>query len=185
MNVPPCVTLGEHVFSWISRMVRHLWREIVGFSAVGLVGVACDITTFNVVIGVLHEPKVWGSLAGTTVGTVVGYLGNRFWVFRNRDLRRSGTEILLYLLVSGGASGIIAASVAFNEYVLGFKSLIAANVAQFIFGQGIGSIFRFWAMHQWVFPESPEAKDEALASGQEPQASALADESAAEKAPIS
>jgi hypothetical protein len=107
-------------------------------------------------------------------------------VFRNRDLRRSGTEILLYLLVSGGASGIIAASVAFNEYVLGFKSLIAANVAQFIFGQGIGSIFRFWAMHQWVFPESHETKEVAVDSEQEPQASvALADEGAAEKAPIS
>lgn len=184
VNVPPCVTLGEHVFSWISRMVRHLWREIVGFSAVGLVGVACDITAFNVVIGVLHAPKVWGSLAGTTVGTIVGYLGNRFWVFRNRELRRSGTEILLYLLVSGGASGIIAASVAFNEYVLGFKSLIAANVAQFIFGQGVGSIFRFWAMHQWVFPES--RKDEAVASEQHQQApAALADEGAAERAPIS
>ena len=173
------------MFSWISRMVRHLWREIVGFSAVGLVGVACDITAFNVVIGVMHAPKVWGSLSGTAVGTVIGYLGNRFWVFRNRELRRSSTEILLYLLVSGGASAIIAACVAFNEYVLGYKSLIAANAAQFIFGQGIGSLFRFWAMHKWVFPESPEAEAAAISEQESPDSAVLADEDAAEKAPIS
>lgn len=152
--MPPCVTLGERVISWTVRIVRHLWREIVGFGVVGLIGVTCDITTFNVVIGIFHAPKVWGSLAGTALGTVVGYIGNRYWVFRHRERRQSATEIVLYLLVSGVAMGIIAACVAFNEYVLGFKSLIAANVAQFIFGQGLGTIFRFWAMHMWVFPET-------------------------------
>lgn len=172
------------MFSWISRMVRRLWREIVGFSAVGLIGVTCDITTFNVVIGVLHAPKVWGSLSGTAVGTVVGYLGNRFWVFRNRELRRSSTEIVLYLLVSSVAMGIIAACVAFNEYVLGFKSLIAANVAQFIFGQGLGSVFRFWAMHVWVFPESHKLGEAATAEPEASAAEPFALEGAAEKAPI-
>lgn len=147
------------MISWIVGVVRHLWREMIGFGVVGLIGVTCDITTFNVVIGVFHAPKVWGSLSGTSIGTVVGYLGSRYWVFRNRDLRRSYTEILLFLLVSGIASGIIAACVAFNEYVLGFKSLIAANVAQFVFGQGLGSVFRFWATHKWVFPEARTPKE--------------------------
>jgi hypothetical protein len=49
---------------------------------------------------------------------------------------------------------ITAACVAFNEYALGYKSLLAANIAQFIFGQGLGTVFRFWAMHMWVFPEA-------------------------------
>ena len=161
------MTLGEHVFSWIGRKVRRLWREIVGFSAVGLISVACDIATFNIVIGVLHAPKVVGSVSGTAIGTVLSYLGNRFWVFRNRELRQSGTEIALYLLVSSVGMGIIAACVAVNEYVLGFKSLLAANLAQFIFGQGLGSVFRFWAMHEWVFPESRAAKEAAYAQMQE------------------
>jgi putative flippase GtrA len=182
--MPPCATQGEQVFSWISRMVRRLWREIVGFSAVGLIGVTCDITAFNVVIGVMHAPKVWGSLSGTAIGTIVGYLGNRFWVFRNRELRRSSTEIALYLLVSGVAMGIIAACVAFNEYVLGFKSLIAANVAQFIFGQGLGSVFRFWAMHVWVFPESHKADEAAPPQPPTPAQEPFALEGAAGKAPI-
>jgi putative flippase GtrA len=163
-KLPPCVTLGEYVLSWILRMVRHLWRELIGFGLVGAVSVACDIATFNVVIQVFHGPKVLGSVFGTTLGTVISYLGNRFWVFRKRDLRRSSTEITLYVLVSVAAMGIIAGCVAFNEYVLGFKSLLAANVAQFVVGQVLGSAFRFWAMHLWVFPEARKpAQDERAA----------------------
>jgi putative flippase GtrA len=127
---------------------------MVGFGAVGLVGVTCDIATFNLMIKVFDAPKVVGSLSGTALGTLIGYLGNRYWVFRHRDRRQSTAEVTLYLLVSAVGMLITAACVAFNEYVLGNKGLLAANVAQFIFGQGIGTVFRFWAMHLWVFPEA-------------------------------
>jgi putative flippase GtrA len=142
------------VRSWAAGVVHRLWREMVGFGAVGLVGVSCDIATFNLVIKVFGQPHVVGSLAGTTLGTLIGYLGNRFWVFRHRDRRQSAAEITLFLLVSAIGMLITAGCVAFNEYALGNKGLLAANVAQFIFGQGLGTIFRFWAMHLWVFPES-------------------------------
>ena len=66
---------------WAVEVFRRLWREMVGFSMVGIVGVTCDITTFNLVIGVLHAPKVYGSVSGTALGTHVGYLGNKYWVF--------------------------------------------------------------------------------------------------------
>lgn len=187
------MTLGVRVTSWILQTVRRLWREIVGFGVVGLISVSCDITTFNVMIGGFHAPKVWGSLAATVVGTIISYIGNRYWVFRNRDLRQSSTEISLYLLVSAAATGIIAACVAFNEYVLGFHSLLAANVAQFVVGQVFGSVFRFWAMHMWVFPEARET-GEASATQAEPEQGAVEAELAAseaaqtvgvEKAPIS
>jgi putative flippase GtrA len=142
---------------WLVSTVRHLWREMVGFSAVGIVGVICDITTFNVVIGILHAPKVDGSVAGTTLGTLTAYLGNRFWVFRKRGRRQSAAEIMLFLAVSAVGLLFTAGCVAFNEYVLGYKSLIAANIAQFIFGQGIGSVLRFVGMHLFVFPEGQDA----------------------------
>ncbi|MBS2963745.1 GtrA family protein [Actinocrinis puniceicyclus] len=161
---------------WAVGIVRRLWREMVGFSMVGVVGVTCDIATFNLVIGVFHAPKVYGSVAGTTLGTVVGYLGNRFWVFRRRDRRQSAAEVVLYLLVSGVGMLITAACVAFNEYVLGYTSLLAANVAQFIVGQGLGTVFRFWAMHRWVFPEARAldyAADPAAARPDEEPATAV------------
>ena len=169
-------TLGDSVLSWAVGTVRRLWREMVGFGAVGLVGVTCDIATFNLVIGVLHAPKVYGSLAGTALGTLIGYLGNRFWVFRHRERRQSTAEVTLYLLVSVIGMLITAACVAFNEYVLGYTSLLAANVAQFIVGQGLGTVFRFWAMHLWVFPEAHSAEAAAPPQPVEPDAAALVEE---------
>ncbi len=148
------VAEGESVFSWFARVVQRLWREMVGFSAVGLVGVTCDIITFNVLIAGFHAPKVVASLSGNAFGTFVSYLGNRYWVFRKREHRQSAAEISLFVLVSVIAILITATCVAFNEYVLGLRTLIEANIAQFLVGQGLGSIFRFWAMHVFVFPES-------------------------------
>lgn len=164
---------------WAVEVVRRLWREMVGFSAVGIVGVTCDIATFNLVIGIFHAPKVYGSISGTALGTLVGYVGNRFWVFRRRERRQSAAEVTLYLLVSAGGMLITAACVAFNEYVLGYTSLLAANIAQFIVGQGLGTVFRFWAMHVWVFPET-RGQTEAIAGAPpcpdgKPDVAALAD----------
>jgi putative flippase GtrA len=166
----------------LTGLVRRLWRELLGFSAVGLVGVVFDITTFNVVDFGFHAPRVYGSLAGTTLGTIVSYLGNRYWVFRKRDLRQSRTEIGLFVLVSAIGIGITAGCVAFNTYVLGYDGVIGSNVAQFVFGQGLGSIFRFWGMHAFVFPEShapgsPPATDaDATASDNEGEGGDPADD---------
>lgn len=145
--------MGRGLGRGLADIFRRLWREMLGFSAVGLVGVTFDITTFNVVNFGFHAPHVWGSLSGTTLGTVVSYLGSRYWVFRGRDLRQSRTEIALFVLVSAIAIGITAGCVAFNTYVLHNNGVIASNIAQFVFGQGLGSIFRFWGMHALVFPE--------------------------------
>jgi putative flippase GtrA len=136
----------------VVRVIRDLWREIVGFGVVGTIGVSCDIAAFNTVLLVLHGPHVAASVAGTTLGTIVSYLGNKFWVFRKREQRQSGTELLLFILVSGVAIGITAGCVDFNDQVLHNHSVLSANIAQFIFGQGLGTIFRFWGCNRWVFP---------------------------------
>jgi putative flippase GtrA len=143
-----------------ARVLRGLWREMVGFGLVGIVGVSCDFAAFNTVLLGFHGPHVLASLAGTVLGTIVSYLGNKFWVFRKRNQRQSAAELLLFLLVSGIAIGATALCVAFNDTVLGNHSALSANIAQFIFGQGIGTVFRFWACHRWVFPEQVSVEPE-------------------------
>lgn len=148
-----------------ARVLRGLWREMVGFGVVGTVGVTCDFTAFNIVLLVLHGPHVAASLSGTVLGTIVSYIGNKFWVFRKRDQRQSATELLLFVLVSGMAIGLTALCVYLNDTVLGNHSALSANVAQFVVGQALGTVFRFWACHRWVFPE---AAAPATASIEEP-----------------
>jgi putative flippase GtrA len=137
----------------LARVLRRLWREMVGFGLVGTVGVTCDFAAFNFVLLVLHGPHVLASVSGTVLGTIVSYIGNKFWVFRKRDQRQSAAELLLFVLVSGIAIGLTALCVYFNDTVLGNHSALSANIAQFIFGQGLGTVFRFWGCHRWVFPE--------------------------------
>ena len=143
----------------VARVLRGLWREMLGFGVVGTVGVTCDFTAFNIVLLVLHGPHVVASLSGTVLGTIVSYIGNKFWVFRKRDQRQSATELLLFVLVSGIAIGLTAFCVYLNDTVLDNHSALSANIAQFIFGQGLGTIFRFWACHRWVFPEAAVPTD--------------------------
>jgi putative flippase GtrA len=37
---------------------------------------------------------------------------------------------------------------------LGFQSALADNISANIIGLVLGTIFRFWGYHNWVFPES-------------------------------
>lgn len=60
---------------------------------------------------------------------------------------------MLFLVVSLVGMGITAVCVDVNDQVLGNHSVLSANIAQFIVGQGLGTVFRFWACHRWVFPE--------------------------------
>ena len=155
----PAGSGGGGLRAAVTGVVRRLWREMVGFGLVGSVGVTCDFATFNLVLQVLHGSHVVASLSGTGLGTIIGYLGNKFWVFRRREQRQSTAELLLFLLVSLVGMGITAVCVDLNDQVLGNHSVLSANIAQFIFGQGLGTIFRFWACHRWVFPERGQAPE--------------------------
>lgn len=147
----------DRLYAWCAQQVRHLWREMVTFAVVGFAGMLCDLATFNSLIIFGHVPHVVGSVAGTTVGTLAAYLGSRFVVFRKRGRRQSAAEVILFLVVSGVALLITAACVAFDQYVLRSTSVLSANIAQYVFGQGLGSIFRFIGTHLWVFPEEKAA----------------------------
>ncbi|HET9172075.1 MAG TPA: GtrA family protein [Actinospica sp.] len=138
--------------AWLTALIRRLWRELLGFGAVGVVGYAGDA----IVINVLYQrvPSVLASAIAISVSTVIAYLGNRFWTFRRRDRRETGAEFGLFALVSVGGFLITVGCVWFTEYVLGADSRFAVNLAQLGAGQILGTLFRFWACHRYVFPEA-------------------------------
>jgi putative flippase GtrA len=150
----------------LTGVLRRLWRELVGFGVVGVVGYLTDALTINVLYG--RVPSVVASAAGVTLSTVVAYLGNKFWTFRKRDQRSTGTEAGLFLLVSAGGFLITVASVWFTVHVLGYSGRVAVNVAQLIAGQALGTLLRFWACHALVFPEQRSAPAEAQVDADEP-----------------
>ena len=139
--------------SWSVAVVRRLWRELLGFGAVGVVGYVSDAIVINLLYH--HVASVLASAIAVSISTVVAYLGNRFWTFRHRDRRDTGAEFGLFALVSAGGFLITVFCVWFTEHVIGADSRLAVNLAQLGAGQVLGTLFRFWACHSFVFPEAP------------------------------
>lgn len=138
--------------AWLVALVRRLWRELLGFGAVGVVGYIADAIVINLLYH--RVPSVLASAIAISVSTVIAYLGNRFWTFRRRDRRETGAEFGLFALVSAGGFLITVGCVWFTEHVIGADSRLAVNLAQLGAGQVLGTLFRFWACHRFVFPET-------------------------------
>ena len=141
--------------SWLVAVIRRLWRELLGFGVVGVVGYISDAIVINLLYH--HVASVLASAIAVSVSTLVAYAGNRFWTFRRRERRETGAEFGLFVLVSAGGFLITVFCVWFTEHVLGANSRLAVNLAQLGAGQVLGTLFRFWACHRYVFPEGPAA----------------------------
>jgi putative flippase GtrA len=137
--------------SRLVAVVRRLWRELLGFGVVGAVGYASDAIVLNVLYQ--RVPSVLASAIAVSISTLVAYAGNRFWTFRKRERRETRAEFGLFVVVSAGGFLITVGCVAFTEHVLGLDSRLAVNIAQLGAGQVLGTLFRFWACHTYVFPE--------------------------------
>jgi putative flippase GtrA len=144
-------------------VVRRLWRELLGFGVVGVVGYVSDAIVLNVLYH--RVPSVVASAIAVAISTLVAYVGNRFWTFRHRERRETRAEFGLFVLVSAGGFLITVGCVAFTEHVLGLNTRLAVNIAQLGAGQVLGTLFRFWACHTYVFPEHAAAAGEAGTSG--------------------
>jgi putative flippase GtrA len=136
----------------LTAAVRRLWRELLGFGAVGVVGYISDAIVINLLYQ--HVPSVLASAIAVSISTLVAYAGNRFWTFRRRERRETGAEFGLFALVSAGGFLITVFCVWFTQHVLGADSRLAVNLAQLGAGQVLGTLFRFWACHRYVFPEA-------------------------------
>ena len=142
--------------SWLVAVVRRLWRELLGFGVVGAFGYVSDAIVINLLYH--HVPSVLASAIAVSVSTLVAYAGNRFWTFRRRERRETRAEFGLFVLVSAGGFLIAVFCVWFTQHVLGQNSRLAVNVAQLGAGQVLGTLFRFWACHRYVFPELESAR---------------------------
>jgi len=149
--------------SWLVAVVRRLWRELLGFGVVGAVGYVSDAIVFNLLYH--RVPAVLASAIAVSLSTLVAYAGNRFWTFRHRERRETRAEFGLFVLVSVGGFLITVGCVGFTEHVLGLYSRLAVNIAQLGAGQVLGTLFRFWACHRYVFPERGLPQDIGAAAG--------------------
>ena len=139
-----------------------LLTQLTRFGLVGLIGLAIDVSVFNLLRvtvlspEALHEGPVIAKVISTSLAIMANWMGNRHWTFareRRGHLAREGAE---FFLVSFGGMLIGLACLYVSHYVLGFQSLLADNISSNVIGLALGTAFRFWGYRVWVFREVDE-----------------------------
>lgn len=148
--------------------VSDFFRRGGAFLAVGGVAFLVDAGVYNALVfgldgrGVLNGFPVVAKIIAISLATVVTYVGNRYWTFGTRSLKRRPSRYLVFILLNVIAAGIQLACLAFSRYVLGLDGVISDNIAGTIIGQALATIFRFFTYDRWVFPDD-QAASRALA----------------------
>ena len=152
--------------------VRALAHEAVKFGLVGCVGFVVDVGLFNVLRyagepGVLEHKPLTAKAISVAAATVVTYLGNRHWTWRDRPRSARHREAILFFLFNGMGMAIALACLAFSHYVLELHSALADNVSANLVGLAFGMVFRFWTYRTYVFariqPEPPAPREKVQA----------------------
>jgi putative flippase GtrA len=146
--------------TWLRARFSDLLREVAKFGIVGLVALVFDVGLFNLLRfaggeGPLYDKPLTAKAISVTVATVVAYLGNRFWTFRNRARTGFAREYLLFFVLNGVGLAISVGVLWISHYGLNLRTPLADNISANVIGLGLGTLFRFWSYRRWVFPDSP------------------------------
>ena len=134
----------------LRQRLASLLSELAKFGVVGAMAFVIDFSLFNVMLHLTDKPLT-SKVVSTVTAAAFAFFLNRYWSFKDREKtgvrRESGLFILfnvIGLLIALGCLGL-------SHYVLGFESKIADNIAANGFGLVLGTTFRFYSYHRWVW----------------------------------
>ena len=138
-------------------------RELLRFAVVG--GISFLITTavnYGLKITVLNKNPVTALIIGVLVATVFSYVASREWSFNTRGGRERQHEAALFFLISAIALGLNALPMFVSRYMFHLQvpnvGLVTQEVADFVSGMIVGTllgtVFRWWGLKKFVFPQA-------------------------------
>lgn len=137
----------------LTRGLRGGARLLARFGLVGALAFVVDVGGYNVARHVLDLGPLTSKTLAVLLATSVAFLANRSWTFGERYRRHALAAYALFFGVNGVALLIGLGCLATSTYVLGLTSPVAENISANVIGVGLGTLFRFWAYHRWVFPD--------------------------------
>ncbi len=160
-SAPTKAPPAGRLFAAIMDRVGHLVEEVAKFGVVGIVAFVVDVGVFNLLRfhssnALLNEKPLTAKIISTILATLVAYVGNRFWTFRDRDRVGGKRELVLFFVLNAIGLAIALGCLVLSHYVLGFTSPLADNISANGIGLVLGTMFRFWAYRRWVFPLAGE-----------------------------
>ncbi len=140
--------------------LRDLSHEFAKFGIIGGLGLIVDVGTFNLLRfagdpGVLEHKPLTAKGISVAVATVVTYLGNRHWTWRDRAHSGARREVTLFFLLNGVGMLIAVGCLAVSHYLLDLRSPLADNISANVVGLVLGMVFRFWTYRTFVFRRHP------------------------------
>lgn len=139
---------------------RH--SELVKFAIVGATTMVFDLAIYyTLAFSVLEQKPTIAKVISGVLATILSYLLNRGWSFRNRGGRRVHQEALLFFGISGIGVIIAATPMWIANNVLHIRAEIDSRAAlvvldfvlNYIIGNLAQMVFRFWALRRFAFPD--------------------------------
>jgi putative flippase GtrA len=150
------ITVSRHrVFALLTQLAK--------FGMVGLVGLAVDVTVFNLLRVTVLSPDavdsgpLWAKVISTVLAILANWVGNRYWTFSKDRQTQTLREGLEFFAVSLAGMGIGLGCLWVSHYVLGYTSVLADNISSNVVGLLLGAVFRFVLYRYWVFSPARRA----------------------------
>ncbi|MGC4962118.1 GtrA family protein [Gordonia sp. DT218] len=162
--------------------MRH--HELIKFALVGGTTFVFDLAIFYLLTFTVLEPKpVVARIISGTLATILNYILNREWAFKNRGGRERHHEALIFFVISGVGVILAAAPLWVANNVFDLRSNLSVTelvIVDFVLGFLIGNLlqmaFRFWALRKFAFPEDLLRGGDAGSTDLHPTAEELNDE---------
>ncbi len=140
----------------VTRRIRALADEVVGFALVGGAGIAVNFAVFDLCRALTPLNVLASSLVGTGVAIVGNYFGFRHFTYRDRDKRCPGRQFTLFVVFSLVGLVIENGTLWVAAHELGRQGALESNLVKAL-GITAAATFRFAAYRTWVFRRRPAA----------------------------
>jgi putative flippase GtrA len=102
--------------------------------------------------GPLYDKPLTAKVISVLAATTFAYFGNRHWTFKDRSRSSFRRQYTLFFVFNAVGMVISLSCLWVSHYLLGFESALADNISANVVGLVLGTVFRFWGYHNWVFP---------------------------------
>lgn len=129
------------------------------FGVVGIIAYIVDVGVFNLIRLAMPDEVAWPWLMlargiAFAASTVVAWIGNRYWTFRENRRTDVLAEFVEFIIVAVAGLGIVLACLYVSHYMLGFDSLLADNISSNVIGFVLATAFRFLLYRYWVYGDN-------------------------------
>ena len=141
----------------LNNLIANFRNELGKFGVIGFIAFLIDLVIFNFLRfaggeGVLFDRPLTAKVLSVLVATTFAFAGNRHWTFKERSRSTIRRQYTMFFVFNVIGMAISLACLGISHYVLGFESALADNISANFVGLILGTVFRFWGYHNWVFP---------------------------------